>query len=254
MVYLDIHAHLDYSSYDENREKLIRDIEEKNMIVLSNTMNYDNYLKTKEMFKNTKNILVCPGLYPQDAEKISEEDFLDYLNFLREKKDEYIAIGEVGLDKHHTRDDNLFEIQVRRFKALCDLAVEIDKALIIHTRKAEEEILDIIEEYVLKRNFRKFNLHCFMGKKKFINRIKELNIYVSIPLTILNTQSFQILVKELNMNQILVETDSPFLNPNKEINTPLNVPLIYEKIAQIKNLDLREVENIVYMNYMKLFL
>ena len=93
-----------------------------------------------------------------------------------------------------------------------------------------------------------------MGKKKLIKDIKELEIYCSIPLIVLNTQSFQDMVKELPISQLLVETDSPYLNPSRERNSPLNIPKIYEKIAQLKGYDTREVENIIYRNYRLLIL
>ena len=229
-------------------------MKKKNIIAVSNTTSFENYKYTKNLFKNVKNVLVTPGLYPQKAEKMSDSDFEKYLIYLRKNSDDFIGIGEIGLDKHHTDDEALFEIQVIRFKALIELGIELDKVLIIHTRKAEQEVLDILREYIVKTGFRKFNLHCFMGKRKFIKDIKELNLYCSIPLVLLNTQSFRILVEELPIRQLLVETDSPFLNPSKERNSPLNVPIIYEEIAKIKGFDKKEIENIIYRNYMKIIM
>jgi len=254
MVLIDFHAHLDFKDFDKDRDELVKKMQEKNIMAVSNTLNLKNYLYTKQLFKNYKNIKVTPGLYPQDAEKISDEDFKNYIQIIEKDKDEIIAIGEVGLDKHHTTDEELFQIQIKRFKQLIDLAIKIDKPLIVHTRKAESIILDIIEETIKTKNFKKFNLHCFCGKKKLIKKIRELNIYCSIPLTILNTQSFEILVEGLKINQLLVETDSPFLNPDKVRNSPLNIVKIYEKIAKIKGYDKKEIENIIYNNFMRLTL
>lgn len=252
MVYVDFHCHLDWESYGEDRIKILDKMRNKNIIAITNTLNPKNYEKTLNLFKGHDNVKVCPGLYPQDAEKISDNNFKKYLQLIESVKDEIVAIGEVGLDKHHTDDDNLFDIQVKRFRSLIELGIKIDKPLIIHTRKAEREVLDILREYVEKTNFRKFNLHCFMGKKKFIKDIKELNIYCSIPYIVKNTQSFQILVKELPVRQLLVETDSPFLHPEKIRNSPLSVPEIYSEIAKIKGYDQKEIENIIYRNYMKI--
>ncbi len=252
MVFVDFHCHLDYDKLDSIREELIFKLKENNIISLSNTTSPKNYDYSKNLFKGIEHIKVCPGLYPQEAEKISEKEFEEYISYLRKTRDEFLVIGEVGLDYHHTKEDELKEIQKKRFKKIIELAIEIDKPLCIHTRKAEKEILEIIEEYINKIGFKKFNLHCFMGKKKLFKKIKDLGIYCSIPLTILNTESFQDLVKELSIKQILVETDSPFLNPSKEINTPLNIPKIYEKIAEIKGLDKKEIEHILYANYQKL--
>lgn len=266
MVYIDFHCHLDWDSFDEDRELIVNSMKDKNIVAFSNTVNFENYKKTLNLFKIYDNVNVCPGLYPQNAEDIIDSEMDDYLNYLREKQDDFLIIGEVGLDKHHTKvsedmsedkkqEVNMrFENQKRRFKQIIEFAIEVDKPLCIHARKSEQEVLEILEYYVKNKNFRKFNLHCFSGKKKLINKIKELKIYCSIPMTLFNTQSFQILVEELPVRQLLVETDSPFLNPEKTRNSPLNVPLIYDKIAEIKGLDKKEIESIIYQNYMRLIL
>lgn len=252
MVYVDVHCHLDFDCFDEDREDLIKRIKENNILALSNTMNYDNYLETKNLFSNLEHIKVCPGLYPQEAEVITEKEMDDYLAFL--EKEDFPALGEVGLDRKNTKDPELWKIQEYRFRQMIELGIKLDKPLIIHSRKAEERTLEILKEYVEKYNFRKFDLHCFTGKKKLIKTIQELKIYCSIPLVLLNTESFQILVEHLSVRQLLVETDSPFLNPSKERNSPLNVPLIYEKIAQMKGYNTTEIEHIIYRNYQKLFM
>lgn len=251
MAYVDVHAHLDFENFNQDRAQLIKKLKESNIITLTNTLNPKNYQDTKSMFHSQSHIHVCPGLYPQDAEKITDQEFNDYISYLREHADDFVAIGEVGLDRYNTEDPKLWELQEQRFKALIELGIELDKPLIMHTRKAEERVIEILEHYVQETGFKKFDLHCFSGKKKLIPRIKALGIYCSIPLIVLNTQSFQILVEELPMRQLLVETDSPFLNPSKERNSPLNIPQIYAKIAEIKGLDVKEVEHMVYRNFQK---
>lgn len=250
MTFVDIHSHMDWNSLKENIEEIIEEMKTNNIITLSNTISQKNYNETKNLFKNyEKTIKVCPGLYPQDAEKIEDTDFENYLKQI--KKENPIAIGEIGLDFHHTTDLRLFEIQKKRFKQLIEFAYKIDKHIIVHTRKAEVVVLEILAEFKQKNQMPKVCLHCFSGKKKLISQIKELGLYCSIPLTILNTQSFKILVEQLPIKSLLVETDSPFLNPSKKINTPLNIPKIYEEIAKIKGLNKTEIENIIYRNYMK---
>ncbi len=251
MVYVDLHAHLDFEVFDRDRNEILKKMKDENIIVLTNTLNPKNYNDAKKMFSMHKNVHVCPGLYPQDAEKISDKEFDDYLNLIEKEKDFIKAIGEVGLDRHHSKDLVLWKLQEKRLRAIIELAIKIDKPVILHTRKAEKETLDIIEEYVVKYGFIKFNLHCFSGKKKLINKIKELKIYCSIPLIVLNTESFRILVKEMPVNKLFAETDSPFLNPSKERNSSLNIPIIYKEIAKIKGLNECEIEHIIFRNYQK---
>lgn len=258
MAYVDLHCHLDWKSYDGEREQIVSEMKDKNIIALSNTTTRKNYEETKILFKNSNNIHVCPGLYPQDAEKISDKDFNSYLDLIRKDSDKILAIGEVGLDRYHTKlgdegneNSELWEVQEKRFREIIELGIELDKPIIIHTRKAEQRVLEILREYVVSTGFKKFDLHCFSGKKKLIKDIIELGVYCSIPLTVINTESFRILVKELPIRQILVETDSPFLHPEKIRNSPLSVPLIYDEIAKIKGYDKNEIVNIIYKNYMR---
>lgn len=251
MTFIDIHCHLDFKHFDKDREQLIEEMKKQNIIAITNTLNPKNYEYAKSLFKNTTQIIPIPGLYPQDAEKIEESKFQAYLNKIEQENP--LAIGEVGLDRHHTKDPKLWQIQENRLKKLIELAIKLNKPIIIHTRGAEEQTIQIIKEYTQKTKYRKFILHCFSGKKKLINEIKTLNIYCSVPLIVLSTTSFQLLVKMLPVTQLLAETDSPYLNPKKERNSPLNIPLIYGEIAKIKGLDPKEIETIIYRNYQKLF-
>ncbi|MFW6285762.1 MAG: TatD family hydrolase [Nanoarchaeota archaeon] len=255
MVLIDIHSHMDFNHFDNDRINLIEEMKKNNIITLSNTLNQENYNYSKELFKKHNDVIkVCPGLYPIEAQKISNENFNNYIKQIKKEKNDILAIGEIGLDLKHGSDNKEFKVQVQRFKSLIELGIELNKPMIIHTWGAEQEVLEIIEEYVLKTNFNKFILHCFTGKKKLIKKIKELKIYASVPLIILNTQSFQSLVEILSIRNLFIETDSPYLNPDKTRNSPLNIPKIYEKIAQIKKYDTIEIENIIYRNYQKVFL
>ena len=251
MAFVDIHAHLDFKEIVFQKEILEQEMKEKNIYALSNTLHFENYIYTKKLYEGSTQIKVIPGLYPTDAVKISEEEFEQYLLYLKEHRDEFVAIGEIGLDGKEVTDPQELVVQEQRFITIIELAIELHKPVIIHTRKREERVIEIIEEYIQKTGFKKFNLHCFCGKKKLFSRIKSLGIYCSIPLIILNTESFRYLVEELDISQLLVETDSPYLHPQKKVNTPLEIPKIYERIATIKGYDSVEIENIIYKNYMR---
>jgi TatD DNase family protein len=249
-MFIDVHCHLDYDSYGEDIYDIISEMKDKNIVAWTNTVNPENYNKAKLKFKDFNDtVKICAGLYPQDAESISDADFNNYVKLIKKEKNQIVALGEVGLDFHHSTEQSQFDKQEKRFRQLIDLAIKLDKPMLIHARKAELKVLEILEEYVTKTNFKKFDLHCFMGKKKYIQKIKELGIYCSIPAIVKTTESFQILVKELPMKQILVETDSPFLHPERKQNSPLIIPEIYKEIAKIKGYNDFEIENIIYRNF-----
>ena len=250
----DIHCHLDFKVIGEKYNDLDNRLNKNKIISFTNTLNKKNYIDTKKMFSKSKNIFVLPGLYPQEAEKISDKDFELYIKFLKKNKDDFIAIGEVGLDLKHTKKGELFDKQIERFRKMIELSIEVDKPIIIHTREAENKVIEIIEEYRSKYEYDKFIFHCFMGKKKLISKIKELNIKCSIPYIIYTNDCFVNLVKELKTENIFVETDSPYLGLKNDFpNTSLVIPKIYEKIAEVKNLKLKEVEKQIEKNVLEVF-
>lgn len=253
MTLVDIHSHMDFEQFDSDRDDIVSAMREGNIITLTNTLNRENYHKTLSLFKDSPDVVkVLPGLYPTYAQEMSDGEFAEYLQEIRGIRN-LVAIGEVGLDLKHGSNEKEFEVQMRRFRSLIELAIELDKPIIVHSWGAESQTLDIIEEYVSAKGFKKFVIHCFTGKKKLIKKICDLKIYASVPLTVMNTQSFQILVNELPVSKLLVETDSPYQHPGKERNSPLNIPLIYAKIAELKGYDKKEIENIIFRNYQKLF-
>jgi len=245
---------LDWKSYGDEIFDIVSQMKEKNIVAWTNTINPQNYIETKNKFADYDNVKICAGLYPQDAEKISDTDFDSYLKLIEKEKDDIVGIGEAGLDFYHSTEEDKFVIQEGRFRKMIELAIKLDKPISIHTRNAEAKVIGILREYVEKSSFNKFIVHCFSGKKKLIKELIELKIYCSIPYIVANTQSFQDLVKALPVRLILVETDSPFLHPDKIQNSPLSVPLIYAEIAKIKGYDLKEIENIIYRNIMRLSL
>jgi len=137
------------------------------------------------------------------------------------KQKKIIALGECGLDKHYLKDDTTFAEQERVLRKLMRIAKKYDLPIILHTRKAEERVLELlIEEGVVKADF-----HCFCGKAALGERIAKHGYYLSIPSCVENNSQFQSLVKKLPLDKILTETDCPYMGPDKGArNDPSTVP------------------------------
>jgi len=130
------------------------------------------------------------------------------------------------------------------------LSKKINKPLIIHSRKAESDIIDILENSDAK----KVILHCFSGKLKLIKKAAELGYYFSVPTNVVRSSQFQKLVEMVDINQLLTETDSPYLSPYKNRrNEPAFIIETIKKIAEIKNISINETANNIFMNYQKVF-
>lgn len=260
-MYIDVHAHLDPYFYSkEEIDAVIARAEKKNVkIIIANGVNKEANRHVLELAKKYPIVKAALGIYPyeallddMDAGHYSKEavlfDIDEELAFIKKNKNKIVALGEVGIDKKTQRTTKK---QYEIFEKIIALSKEIDKPLIVHSRKAEEEVVDILE----KQKAKKVIMHCFSGKKKLWVRIKENGWYCSIPTNCVRSEHFQQLIAFLPLTHLFAETDSPFLGPVKEErNEPANVVETYKVIAKVKKLELQEVENALFQNWQRLFL
>ena len=252
MGFIDVHAHLDRYPEDELPAIISNAKSAGVSIIVSSGIDNCSNRKVLEICKKYDIVKASLGLYPPDALMEEKEtdalpDLDEELAFIEKNRNHIVSIGEIGLDYFNGKDKDL---QKKFFIELLNLAKKIDKPVIIHSRKAESDALDILESMQMK----KVVLHCFSGKKSLIKRAADLGYYFSIPTNIVRAQNFQDLVKNVNINQLLTETDSPFLSPFKDRrNEPAFVVESAKKIAEIKGFELKEVENNILMNYKNMF-
>ena len=183
------------------------------------------------------------GVHPtEDLKNVDEE-----IEFIEKNSDKIVAIGEVGLD--FLEKDNKEE-QKKVFGKFIELSKKLDKPIIVHSRKAEKECVEILEKF----GATKVVMHCFSGRKSLIDKIKENGWSFSIPASVKYNEHFQNLVQRVDISQLLCETDSPFLHPERgEKNEPALVVEGYKKISEIKKISLEKVEELIEKNYKKMF-
>ena len=245
-MFIDLHCHLDFYS-DGKIKEIVKRMKDSKVIGINSGIDNLTNIRTLELSQKYQNVLAALGGYSTDVEKLSEEELNEEIKFIKENSKKIVAISEVGLDLHHGKDLKKQEMGFRKF---IELAIELNKPIIIHTRKAEERVLEILEEY----DFGKFVLHCFMADKKLVKRARDDGFYFTVPSIIKYNEQFQSLVSEVPIEQLFCETDSPFLHPDKEQNNePSNVIESYKKISEIKNISLKKVEKQVEENYKKIF-
>lgn len=245
---VDVHAHLDYPLVGDINEVVENAKKAGVSVIINNGLNPKSNRKTMMLSKNYDIIKPALGIYPTDAVDMSDEEIEKELIFIKTQRP--IAIGECGLD---FSDSNLEaqEKQIIVFKKLIEIAKSLDVPIIVHSRKAEFKVLEIIEEMQVK----KVVLHCFSGKKVLIQNAVKLGCNFSIPANVTRSQHFQDMVRDVPITQILTETDTPFLGPEKDVlNEPKNVVHTIKKMAEIKGYEEKEIENSVFMNFQKLFL
>jgi len=242
---VDAHCHLDLLSKYKDIDKVIKNANNLAVIITQGTSPESNR-KVLEYSKKYKVVRSALGMYPDKAIKLSDEEIGKEIQFIRKQKP--FAIGEVGLDNF--RVENL-ERQKEVFKKFIELSNELGIPIIVHSRNAEKETLEFLEENKAK----KVLMHCFSGNKELTELGLKLGYYFSIPTSIVRSKTFRKLAKRLPLDKIITETDAPYLSPlEDEQNEPCYISYSLNKIAEIKKITTEELEKIIYMNFQKLFL
>ena len=220
MKYIDTHCHIDFM---KNITEIVKRAEKAGVEIVNNGINVESNRKTLEL-KEKYGIKAALGIYPLDALKMKDEEIDSEIKFIGKNKDKIIAIGEVGIDLKWTKE---LEKQKQNFQKFIDLAKELKKPLIVHARMAEKQVLEMLE----KNNCEKVVMHCFNGNMKQVKKAVENKWFFSIPANVTFSEHFQELVKNTPTENLLCETDSPYLHPikGKRDNTPENVIESYKK-------------------------
>ena len=251
---IDVHCHLDFKGLIERIDEVILNAKKAGLkrIVTSGITPETNKQILEISKKNPELIKVSFGLYPLDALTREETqgkifDVDKELESWLKNKEKFISIGEVGLDYKNGKD-KIMQKQV--FEKVLETAKKLKKPVIIHSRKAELDAIDILES----SGHKKVIMHCFSGKKSLVKRAYDLGYSFSIPTNVVRLQQFQEMVKEIDINHLFCETDAPFLSPFKDQrNEPAFVVESYKKIAELKGMTLEEVEKNIWMNFERMF-
>lgn len=246
-MFIDIHSHIDMC---KDINAIIKNAKNKNVKILTAGVNSDSNIKLLELKNKFPEIEIAFGIYPTDCLKLSEKEINSEIEFIKKNKEKIIAIGEVGLDLKENSEETL-ETQKENLTKFVNLAKELDIPVVIHSRKAEKECVELLE----KLNYSKIIMHCFSGNMKLADRIIKNKWFLTAPTNIKHSEHFQKIIEKTPIEQLFCETDSPFLHPDKlPNNEPANVIESYKKIAEIKNLPLEKVEKIIEENYKRLFI
>lgn len=242
---IDSHCHLDFEQFDEDRDEVIeRSRRELEMVVNpgANPSHNEKAFKLHKEFPDFVKFNV--GLHPVYTDSFDElEKVMEQI-----KRFEPCAVGEIGLDYHHVSDETVRERQREVFREMLGLAEELSLPVVLHTRDAEDEVLDILEDYKLEGVF----LHCFNGSVEQCKLAQERGYKIGVTTQVLYSSHVQELVKVLELDNILLETDSPYLYRGSR-NEPLNIIESAEKIAEIKQADKSHVLDITQNNSVRFF-
>jgi len=257
-IFVDVHAHIDHELFKTDFDAMIDRARQAGLkVIVANGVDPSTNRVVLELAKKYDIVKPALGIYPPDALEtevkqdmypvdLKEYDLDEELEFI--SKADPIALGEVGLDYKYGKD-KLHQKKV--FQGFIDLAEKMDIPLLIHSRKAEADVVEMLES----SNAKKVVLHCFSGRHHLVRRAAGHGWSFSIPTNVVRSQHFQTVIDIVHMSQLLTETDSPYLTPFRDQrNEPAFVVESLKKIAEIKGMTVEDTANNVFMNYQKMFL
>lgn len=251
MEFFDSHSHYNDESFDIDREELIKQTLSENITrMMCIGYNVEKSRKAIEIAENNEFIYASCGISPNDIEDYSEENLQKIEEMAKNKK--IVAIGEIGLDYHWNKDNK--EDQKELFIKQINIANKYDKPIIIHTRDAFLDTIEILKNHPVKN---KGIFHCCPLNQELIKEGLKLGFYISFSgvITFKNSKP-EGSVSMVPLDRILIETDSPYMSPEPhrgKRNTSINVKYVAQKIAEIKGISLEEVAKATYNNTNKIF-
>jgi TatD DNase family protein len=250
---IDTHAHISDVRFDNDREVVIQRAFDAGVVKLFEIACERRYWDKALKLSERNNIFISLGIHPVDTPKVTQQDYSKLQTLIQNEK--CIAVGEFGLDYHYNSSDENIKIQKEALAKQLDIAFKYNKAVIIHCRDAYDDMIVFLKKY---KNIQKGVIHCFSGNldqsKVFIEMGFSLGIGGQI--TYKKSSGLKQIVSETNINKLLLETDCPYLTPQKyrgQRNEPSYVIEILKEIASIKNMLVEEVAQITTQNALQLF-
>ena len=242
---IDSHAHI-ISEYYDDINSVVKELKDKGVVrVINAASGYKDAIEIIELSKKTDNYLVpIIGIHPENSETDKVEMIEELL-----KKNKVYGIGEIGLDYHWNIDkDKQKEVFINQI----DLAIKYNLPVVVHTRDSIQDTYDILKDKKVKGV-----IHCFSGSYEMAKEFIKLGFKLGIGgvLTFKNSNLYKI-IEQIDLDNLLIETDSPFLTPEPyrgQKNNPANVYYVAKKIAEIKNISIEEVIEKASVNTANLF-
>ncbi|MBU5682429.1 MAG: TatD family hydrolase [Candidatus Aenigmatarchaeota archaeon] len=249
---IDIHCHLSTKTFNKNYNPLVNKIEEykKHLkAIIDSATNFEDAKHSIQLSEKYKNFVFSSlGLHPIEAINYTEKEIDEYLEFIYQNRDKIVAIGEIGLDYYWIKESEKIKKSIEVFKRFIEISKDIKKPIILHARLAIEDVFKII----VNEDVKSAVFHFFDGKIKTAKEIIKENYFISINNQVYKNPAIQNVAKEIPLEFLVTETDSPWCGIGKEINEPTNIKICLEYISKLKNISLETVEKTIDENIIRL--
>ncbi|MBR3116554.1 MAG: TatD family hydrolase [Bacilli bacterium] len=246
---IDTHCHV-YEEEMDNYKEIIEECNKKDISIIDNAIDINTSKEIIELSKKYNNVYAAIGLNYDQIDTFNKDDLKKLEELI--KNNDIVAIGEIGLDYYWTKDNK--DKQIEYFKAQLELSKKYDLPVIVHARESIQDVYDIIKESGVSKG----SMHCYTGSLEMAKEFIKLGFKIGIdgPITYKNNKKGIEIIKNIDLKDILIETDSPYLSPEPnrgKQNSPLNLEYIARKISEIKEISYEEVVNITTNNAKELY-
>ncbi len=234
---IDVHCHLDQKDYENDLEEVIKRAKENGLkAIITCSANPKDLEKSFEIVKKYKGfVFLTVSIHPIHVGEFSDDEINKFFATVEENLDKIVGIGETGLDYYWVKEEILREKQKELFKRHIEFALEHDLPIVIHSREADEDTRKIIDEFSPKKL-----LWHFFGNKNLVEWVIEKGYKASFNTLLLRSKNHKKIVKKLPLDNIMLETDAPWLGFGKR-NEPSAIVEVAKKIAEVKKITFEEV-------------
>ena len=269
-MYIDTHTHVNFNAFKDDADEVIRRSLEAGVFMINVGSQYSTSKRAVEMAEKYDGVYAAVGLHPihisltpalsqKERGIVREDEEFNYKKYLEiAKNPKVVAIGEMGLDHYHIEEGSDIEEVKNKQKEVflvgIKLANAVQKPMIIHCREAYDNLLEILRNNPVDK---KGVIHCFVGNLKTAKEFIGLGYKIGLNGIITYSDSYNKLIKEISLDDILLETDCPYLTPQplskNERNEPANVKYVAKKISYLKEASMKEVKNTTALNTKEVF-
>ncbi len=249
---IDSHCHIDYI---ENPESVIEESQKKGVrAIITSALGMEEAEKVfvlKKKFPET--LYICLGVHPMEIKTYND----DYVDFIKSNKDNIVAIGEIGLDGMKAVDN--YEKTKEIFSEMIDISIELKLPIVVHSRNGKKKAVSDAIKILSERDAKNVMLHCFSGNENSLKEALDLGYYISYATNICWTKKHPQLAEQTPLEQMLLETDAPWLDPDSSIdniklnNRPWKIIRSAEVIANVKGIPKEEVIEMTTDNARRFF-
>lgn len=247
----DTHAHYDSGAFNADREELLRTVHQQGVgLIVDPGCELESSRMAIRLAEHFPYIYAAVGFHPEDMDKFSADAYREVVELALHPR--CVAIGEVGLDYYWDAEHK--EEQKELFRGQVELAIALDKPLIVHDREAHADCLEIVRDYPNARGV----FHCYSGSAEMAQELLKRGWYLGFdgPITYKNARKALEVLEICPLNRIVIETDSPYLSPvplRGSRNDSRNLRYVIDTIAGIKDRTPEEIEEITWDNGRRLF-